>query len=240
MSRHGPFVRTAEVGTQVFDLGIGTGHTEKQLHLGTDTQAVVDLARMAQSELHKRLGMGVDVADVIALVARVLGKSKELVGQRQTYVGAGIERDGVVAAPGLEARREQRNVHVGIDAIVARGKALQCLAVSDIRIHEGGLLLVAVDAIARVVEEYVAESEIALRAHLNVAESGYRDVVLVVAIRRVEVVAEGISVDEVARVESLGHRAAGQCGQCGGHHIFLASIHDVVLGLKVVISPCLR
>lgn len=44
LSRHGPFVRTAEVGTQVFDLGIGTGHTEKQLHLGTDTQAVVDLA----------------------------------------------------------------------------------------------------------------------------------------------------------------------------------------------------
>ena len=74
---------------------------------------------MTQSQFAIRHGVCSDVADVIRVVACVLGKLKELVRQGDAERGLGVDFDGVVSSEALEASRQQGYVHVTRDAVVA-------------------------------------------------------------------------------------------------------------------------
>ena len=180
---------------------------------------------MAERQLHERLCMHVDVVHDVGLVASVLGELEQRVWQRHAYVSAGIERYGVVAAELLKTCRENGDVYIGIDAVSARSEASQSVLRRDVRVHERCLLLVAVDAVARIVEQHVANAEVALSAHIQITQCRYRHVVLLIVESRVHSVTELIVLDEVCRVESLRHRVAAHSSKRSGEYIFTYSFH---------------
>ena len=57
---------------------------------------------MAKCQLHIRLGIDIDVTDVIGLVADVLGKLEELVWERGTKRRPGIQFYSIVTTKGIE------------------------------------------------------------------------------------------------------------------------------------------
>ena len=140
--------------------------------------------------------------------------------RKAATVGACVDREGVVSTESLESSRQQCDVHVGIDAVATLVETLKRLACRDVRVHKGSLVVVAVDTVFWVVEEHVAQSEVALCAHVQIAESRQRHIVLLVIEGRVQVVAELVVLCKVARVKTLGHHVAAYRSQCSGEYIF--------------------
>ena len=225
LSAHRPLVVLCEVGLQVLQLHVGACCTEEQLHLGTNAQVLVDLVRVAEGELGIGHGVHRHVTDVVGLVARVLCKLEQLVGQHGAHGGAYAQLYGVISLEALEARREQRQVHVARQTVVALAEAPQRLVGRDIGVHEGGLLLVASVSIVGVVEENVAQSEVAVHAHAHVAQCRQREIVLLVCKSRVHGVAKLKVVGEVGRVEGLCRGSAARSGDDGCKDIFSELFH---------------
>ena len=140
---------------------------------------------MAERELHERLCVNVDVVHHIALVTRVLGKLQKVVRQCHSHVCTGIDGDRVVTAERLETGRKQGEVHIGGNLVHARRESAERIGCGNVGVHECRLLAVAVDAVARIVEEDIAQTEVALHTHIGIAECGYRHIVLLVAVSRV-------------------------------------------------------
>ena len=84
---------------------------------------VVQLARVAESHLGIGHSIGRDVAYVVRLVACVLSKLEQLVGQHGAEGRVHAHLDGVVTTKALEACREQGDVDISCQAVIACAEA---------------------------------------------------------------------------------------------------------------------
>ena len=113
-----------QVGFQVLQFQVGTSGTEQQLHLSTNAQMVVQLARVSKSHLGIGHSVGRDVAYVVGLVARVLSKLEQLIGKHHAKGRAHAHLEGVVTTEPLETCRQQGNVDIACEAVIACAEAL--------------------------------------------------------------------------------------------------------------------
>ena len=129
------------------------------------------------------------------------------------HVGAGVDRHGVVAAPGFEAAREQVDLYVGADAVV----------VLEVTEHRGGHLGIGEEHGAAVDHsEDVTDVQVAAHREVQTAQRGDGHELRVVAERGVELVAVGIVVEEISRVGVLrsGAERHGGDGRRDGHCLY--------------------
>ena len=197
-----------QVGGHALHFQIGTGYAEKCLQLGTYAQLLVDVARVAEGYFNIRLATRAEIVEGVALVAHVLGKGQQVVGQRHVDGGLAVHLEGVIATHAFEAERDDGHGNVGLNAVHTRAEAFQRLVGGNAGVHEREVVLARLG----VLEQHVAQSKVALRTDIEVAYDGDGDVVLLVAVGGVHVVAELVVVGEIGRAQFLGHRRA--CHSC--------------------------
>ena len=201
---------------------VGIAAAQQHLHLGTHAQVLENLVGVAEGQFGIAPGASAHFVERIVAVAHALGKVEQVVGQGEAHVGALFQLNGVIAVHSLEADGDDVQVDVGQKRVAALLESLQCLVCRDGGMQEsGGLLGSGHLAVVGVLEEHVAYAQTALQVNIEVAQHGYGEIALLVAVGGVHVVTIHEVVGEVGRAHFLSHAAAGRCAECRGQHVSL-------------------
>ena len=175
LTRKRPLVCARKISLHILQIHVGSAHTQQELQLGTHSQFFVNLMGMAQRQLSVGTGTQTHIADVVILVARVLGKLKELVRKHHAEAGLLAQFDGIVSAKRLEASGKDGEVHIAHNLIVALAEPLQRIACRDVRVHEGGHTLLSRLSEHRILHHHVLVAEVTTGIHADVSQSRDRD-----------------------------------------------------------------